>query len=138
MLGSGARRESTLRTDQDHALVLAGDLPLGASTWFAALADRLTTTLEGCGLPRCRGGVMATNPAWRAPLGAWQDRFVGWIEQPEEDALLEATFFDFRRFTASCTPSRRCGGSSGERPATAGSSDAWPRRPSGAGWRRGS
>lgn len=78
--------------------MLAGDLPLGASTWFAALADRLTTTLEGCGLPRCRGGVMATNPAWRAPLGAWQDRFVGWIEQPEEDALLEAaTFFDFRQ-----------------------------------------
>jgi CBS domain-containing protein len=98
LLGSGARRESTLRTDQDHALVLADDPPSGADAWFAALTERLATTLERCGLPRCPGDVMATNPTWRVPLGAWQDRFVRWIEQPDEDALLEAaTFFDFRQ-----------------------------------------
>jgi CBS domain-containing protein len=98
VLGSGARRESTLRTDQDHALVLADDPPSGASDWFVALAERLATTLERCGLPRCPGDVMATNPTWRVPLGAWQDRFVRWIEQPDEEALLSvAIFFDFRQ-----------------------------------------
>jgi CBS domain-containing protein len=98
VLGSGARRESTLRTDQDHALVLADASRSGAGDWFAALAERLATTLERCGLPRCPGDVMATNPTWRVPLGAWQDQFVRWIEQPDEEALLEAaTFFDFRR-----------------------------------------
>jgi CBS domain-containing protein len=98
VLGSGARQESTLRTDQDHALVLADDPPPGAGDWFAALAERLAATLERCGLPRCPGDVMATNPAWRVPFGVWQDRFVRWIEEPEEDALLDAAiFFDFRQ-----------------------------------------
>jgi CBS domain-containing protein len=98
VLGSGARRESTLRTDQDHALVLADEPPSGAGDWFAALAERLAATLERCGLPRCPGDVMATNPTWRVPLGAWQDRCIRWIEQPDEEALLEAaTFFDFRQ-----------------------------------------
>src|SRR5512132_1877733 len=45
VLGSGARRESTLRTDQDHALVLADDPPAGADGWFAALAEYLAVTL---------------------------------------------------------------------------------------------
>jgi CBS domain-containing protein len=98
VLGSGARRESTLNTDQDHALVLADDPLPDADTWLAALAEQLGATLERCGLPRCPGDVMATNPARRVPLGAWQDQFARWIEQPEEDALLEATiFFDFRQ-----------------------------------------
>jgi CBS domain-containing protein len=99
-LGSGARWESTLRTDQDHALVLADDPPAGADAWFAALADRLAATLEDCGLPRCPGQVMATNPARRIPLRAWQDQFARWIEQPEEDALLAAAiYFDFRQLS---------------------------------------
>jgi CBS domain-containing protein len=98
ILGSGARREPTLRSDQDHALVLADDPPPDADAWFSALAERLAATLEGCGLPRCPGEVMATNPARRVPLGAWQDQFARWIEQPEEDALLEAAiYFDFRQ-----------------------------------------
>jgi CBS domain-containing protein len=98
VLGSGARREPTLRSDQDHALVLANDPPPGADAWFSALAERLVATLERCGLPRCPGDVMATNPARRVPLVAWQDQFARWIEQPEEEALLAAAiFFDFRQ-----------------------------------------
>ena len=98
VLGSGARRESTLRTDQDHALVLADDPPPGAGDWFAAMTERLAATLERCGLPRCPGGVMATDPARRVPLGDWLDQFASWIEQPEEEALLAAAiYFDFRQ-----------------------------------------
>jgi CBS domain-containing protein len=98
VLGSGARRESTLRTDQDHALVVADGAPPGADGWFAALADHLAATLERCGLVRCPGNIMATNPARRVPLGAWQEQFIRWIEEPEEDAVLTAaTYFDFRQ-----------------------------------------
>jgi CBS domain-containing protein len=98
VLGSGARREPTLRTDQDHALVLADDPPTGAGDWFAAMAEQLAATLERCGLPRCPGEVMATNPARRVPCRAWQDQFGSWIQEPEEEALLDAAiFFDFRQ-----------------------------------------
>jgi CBS domain-containing protein len=98
VLGSGARGESTLRTDQDHALVLADDPPVGADAWFAALAEHLTATLERCGLPRCPGNTMATNPERRVRRRAWQDLFADWIREPEEDALLAAAIcFDFRQ-----------------------------------------
>lgn len=98
VLGSGARQESTLQTDQDHALVLADGAPPDAEAYFAELAEYLTATLERCGLPRCPGDVMATNPAWRQPVGAWRARFTHWIEEPEEQALLEAgVFFDYRQ-----------------------------------------
>jgi CBS domain-containing protein len=98
VLGSGARRENTLRTDQDHALVVAdGALPV-ADGWFAALAEHLAAALEQCGLVRCPGDVMATNPARRVPLGAWQEQFTRWMEAPDEDAVLAAaTYFDFRQ-----------------------------------------
>jgi CBS domain-containing protein len=98
VLGSGARGEPTLRSDQDHALVLADDPPADAEEWFANLAEHLAATLERCGLPRCPGGVMATNPARRVPRRAWQRRFAGWIQEPDEDALLDAAiYFDFRQ-----------------------------------------
>ena len=98
VLGSGGRQESTLRTDQDHALVVADRAPPGADGWFATLAEHLAATLEQCGLVRCPGDIMATNPARRVPLRAWQEQFIRWIEQPEEDAVLAAaTYFDFRQ-----------------------------------------
>jgi CBS domain-containing protein len=98
VLGSGARREPTLRTDQDHAIVLDDNPPTGAGEWFAALAEHLAATLEHYGLPRCPGGTMATNPARRVPQRAWQDLFGTWIEEPEETALLDAAVcFDFRQ-----------------------------------------
>jgi len=98
VLGSGGRQESTLRTDQDHALVVADDAPPGADDWFAALAQHLAAILEQCGLVRCPGDIMATNPARRVPLGAWQEQFIRWIQEPEEDAVLAAaTYLDFRQ-----------------------------------------
>jgi CBS domain-containing protein len=98
VLGSGARGEPTLGSDQDHALVLADDPPAGAEAWFTGLAEHLAATLEGCGLPRCPGGVMATNPARRLPCRAWQQQFGRWIQEPEEEALLDAAIcFDFRQ-----------------------------------------
>jgi CBS domain-containing protein len=78
--------------------VLADNPPADAGEWFAGLAEQLAATLERCGLARCPGDVMATNPARRLPRRAWQQQFSSWIQEPEEEALLEAAiFFDFRQ-----------------------------------------
>lgn len=68
-LGSQARREQGLITDQDHTLFYAEG---GAvhDAWFADLADRVVTTLEACGIPRCPSGVMASEAKWRAETRA--------------------------------------------------------------------
>ena len=99
VLGSGARRESTLHTDQDHALALADDPPPGAGAWFAAMAKRLAATLEGCGLPL----PPATSWPPTRPAEVTLRGLAGPVRPmdraaEEEDALLEAAIlFDFRQ-----------------------------------------
>ncbi|MFH4410314.1 DUF294 nucleotidyltransferase-like domain-containing protein, partial [Acinetobacter baumannii] len=68
-LGSAARQEQALRTDQDHAIAFEGDAAAGP--WLAKLAELVTVGLEAGGIPRCRADVMATNAALRLPLDAW-------------------------------------------------------------------
>lgn len=95
--GSQARREQTLHTDQDTGLVIADGADPDAMAWFTELATRVTDGLERCGYPRCRGGVMASEPAWRRDVTDWRQRYAGWIEQPSEKALLDAEIaFDVR------------------------------------------
>lgn len=97
VLGSAGRYEQTLRTDQDNALVYADDAPPEAVAYFTRLAELMVERLVACGFPRCPGDIMATNPRWCQPLGRWQRTFAGWIETPDEEALLRsAIFFDFR------------------------------------------
>ncbi len=72
-LGSEARHEQSLVTDQDHALVFAAsNAPTGeADTYFERLARQVTDGLVEAGIPRCRGGVMAESDAWRADRETW-------------------------------------------------------------------
>jgi CBS domain-containing protein len=98
VLGSHARLEATIHTDQDHAIALADDAGPDAEAWAAALAEEVVAGLERCGFPRCPGGIMASNPRWRVPLPTWERYFRGWIEEPDEEALAGTTiFFDFRQ-----------------------------------------
>lgn len=96
-LGSQARGEHGLGSDQDHVLVLDDAVSADHDGYFAALADRVVAGLELCGFPRCTGGVMASNPRWRQTVGAWRAEFHNWIAEPEADAVLHAQiFFDAR------------------------------------------
>jgi CBS domain-containing protein len=98
VLGSEGRLEQTLRTDQDNALAYADDAPPAAAAYFAALAERVVNAMVECGFPRCPGDIMATNPQWRQPIGAWQGYFRRWVSVPDEEALMRAAiFFDFRQ-----------------------------------------
>jgi CBS domain-containing protein len=98
VLGSHARLEATLHTDQDHAIALADGAGPDAQAWAAALAEEAVASLERCGFPRCPGGIMASNPRWRVPLSAWEGYFRGWMEDADEQALADTTiFFDLRQ-----------------------------------------
>jgi CBS domain-containing protein len=76
-LGSAARHEQALLTDQDHALIFQSkDISAAdADRYFEALARRVTDGLEAAGVPRCRGGVMAESAAWRGDRAKWTETF---------------------------------------------------------------
>jgi CBS domain-containing protein len=96
--GSEGRIEQTLATDQDNGVVIADAVDSPAfRARLLACASRVNDTLDACGYPLCEGGIMARNPDRCQPLAVWRDRFSGWIEHPDEQALLGASIcFDFR------------------------------------------
>ncbi|HET6790018.1 MAG TPA: putative nucleotidyltransferase substrate binding domain-containing protein [Actinomycetota bacterium] len=99
-LGSQARHEQALGTDQDHALAfdLGEDASDEAATFFALLAHRVTDSLEAGGIPRCRGRVMAENPAWRRSLTGWAGEFRRWMTDPSvEGRTFTSIALDYRR-----------------------------------------
>lgn len=115
-LGSLARHEQALGSDQDHAFILSDEARPEHDEYFAQLASFLTDALEACGFPRCKGGVMATN--WRQPLAAWTTTFSGWLASPTAKAVLNSSiFFDLRPihgdFDLAETLLRRVRGSAG-------------------------
>jgi len=95
-LGSEGRGEQTIATDQDNAIVFES----ADSTAKAKLLDfarAINATLDACGFPLCRGGIMAGNPQNCLPLEEWRIRFASWVRAPTPQALLDASiFFDFR------------------------------------------
>ncbi|MGE5227470.1 MAG: putative nucleotidyltransferase substrate binding domain-containing protein, partial [Planctomycetaceae bacterium] len=97
-LGSGARHEQALGTDQDHALAYGAGAAEAVEPYFAALAVFVTDGLADAGVPRCRGDAMAVHPTMRRSLEEWDARFRGWMDQPDVDAsILSSIGFDFRR-----------------------------------------
>ncbi|MDX9701158.1 MAG: DUF294 nucleotidyltransferase-like domain-containing protein [Rhodocyclaceae bacterium] len=95
-LGSMARQEQLIVTDQDNALILDNRFdPATHDTYFAALAQFVSDGLARCGYSYCTGGVMASNPKWRQPLHVWERYFKDWITRPTPQSLLDSgIFFD--------------------------------------------
>lgn len=98
--GSQARREQTLHSDQDHGLLLSDELDADGHAWWQRTAEWVVEGLESCGYPRCNGGVMAINDAWRHDVSRWRTAFGDWIERPSEKHLMDSTIaFDLRTVT---------------------------------------
>jgi CBS domain-containing protein len=99
-LGSEARHEQALATDQDHALAFepgSGTLE-EADAYFAQLAERVTDGLGSGGIARCRGNVMAVNPAWRRTSAGWAVEFRRWMSDPSwEGRTFTSIALDYRR-----------------------------------------
>ena len=100
VMGSEGRKEQTLKTDQDNAIVIE-DVPKNSRDeimkYFLSFAEKVCTWLDEAGYDFCKGGVMAQNPQWCQPLARWKKYFTQWIHTAEPEALLQASiFFDFR------------------------------------------
>jgi signal-transduction protein with cAMP-binding, CBS, and nucleotidyltransferase domain len=99
-LGSEARLEQALSTDQDHALAYD---PLSRSTeeidpFFGFLAEQVTLGLEAAGIPRCRGDAMAITRGLRRSVEDWREAYRGWMSDPGvQGSILTSITFDFRR-----------------------------------------
>ncbi|MBN1108703.1 MAG: PAS domain-containing protein, partial [Bacteroidales bacterium] len=98
--GSAGRREQTLLTDQDNAIIFE-DVhdEVFDETWrfFISLGEKINKVLDIAGYRLCTGGNMAGNPEWCQPLAAWKRYFTRWINEPGPDEILKTSvFFDFR------------------------------------------
>jgi signal-transduction protein with cAMP-binding, CBS, and nucleotidyltransferase domain len=91
VLGSAARSESLLSLDQDNALIHAGEPADDA--WFAEFGAALAELLDEAGLPRCKGGVMASNAQWRGTQSEWRERVAGWLSRARSRDLLNVDIF---------------------------------------------
>jgi CBS domain-containing protein len=99
-LGSEGRREQTLRTDQDNALVYADPTAATrsrAERYFQELAARAVAGLIRLGYPRCPADAMASNPKWCQPLAVWRGYFDEWAHVTTPRNLMDASIYlDFR------------------------------------------
>lgn len=96
-LGSRARLEQALGSDQDNALILSDDARPEHADYFRDLANFVVDGLVTCGYPRCPGDVMATNDRWRVSVGQWKAYVRQWLQAPTPEAVLQASiFFDMR------------------------------------------
>ncbi len=96
-MGSDARGEQVVRTDQDNALIYADPMAgqkEAAQTYFKALAHEVTHGLDQFGFTLCQGDVMATNPDWCRPLSQWLSALDDWVGSTDSNAVA------MRRFTA--------------------------------------
>lgn len=99
-MGSEGRREETLYTDQDNAIIYE-DVPVERAptvkAYFNGLGEKVCRSLDYIGYSFCKGNVMAMNPRWCCPVSEWEEYFTRWITSPEPQSLLDASiFFDFR------------------------------------------
>lgn len=93
-LGSMARDEQLIYTDQDNALVLDDRyLEEEHGSYFEQLARFVSDGLAACGYSYCDGDIMATNPKWRMTRSAWKAHFSQWIDDPNPQALLNGSIF---------------------------------------------
>ncbi|MEH6579586.1 MAG: DUF294 nucleotidyltransferase-like domain-containing protein [Amphritea sp.] len=93
-LGSMARDEQLIITDQDNALILDNSFDASLhGEYFAALAAFVSDGLAECGYKYCTGDIMATNPRWRKTRREWEQCFSDWIDNPDPEALLHCSIF---------------------------------------------
>jgi CBS domain-containing protein len=99
-LGSAARREFTLASDQDNALAYATpDVGQEAAVdaYFEQLGADVNDGLARCGIGVDNNGVLACKRLWRMSKPDWVRTFEECLEQPDESHLIRATVaFDFR------------------------------------------
>jgi CBS domain-containing protein len=97
-LGSTARREATLASDQDNAMAYADPGGPEVDGLHAAVAADVNAGLAAAGLGADPAEVLARNRQWRMSTGEWSQVFREVLEQPDRSRLTRAAVaFDFRQ-----------------------------------------
>lgn len=99
-LGSEGRKEESLFTDQDNAIIyenVSVEKEELTAQYFGALSYKVCNNLDFIGYSFCKGNIMAKNRQWCQPLKVWEAYFDTWLRAPEPQNLLDASiFFDLR------------------------------------------
>ncbi|WP_434362283.1 DUF294 nucleotidyltransferase-like domain-containing protein [Parasalinivibrio latis] len=93
-LGSMARDEQLIVTDQDNAIILDDEYDeTQHGDYFRKLSYFVSDGLAACGYAYCKGKIMATNPRWRMTRSQWEACFADWIDKPNPESLLNSSIF---------------------------------------------
>lgn len=100
VLGSEGRKEQTLKTDQDNAIIYedkANEQREMVREYFLDFAKTVSDKLNEIGFDYCQGGFMASNPKWTHSLSHWKNNYAGWFKESSMETVLSyGTFFDCR------------------------------------------
>jgi CBS domain-containing protein len=96
-LGSVARWELTLASDQDNALAYADPADPEVDTYFERVAKDVNAGLARAGFGADVSGVVAQNGLWRMSEQRWVETFQDCLDSPDRSHLVRAAVaFDFR------------------------------------------
>ncbi len=99
-LGSEGRKEQTIATDQDNAIIFedVGENNVQKiKNYFLTFAETINNHLAHVGYELCTGEIMAKNPKYTLSLSDWKKQFTSWINTPQPQNIIDtAVFFDFR------------------------------------------
>lgn len=100
VLGSEGRREQTLLTDQDNAIIYedkANEQREAVRTYFLEFARLVSERLNSIGFSFCEGGLMALNPKWTHSLSHWKRNYSTWMNESNQETVMKfSAFFDCR------------------------------------------
>lgn len=100
VLGSEGRKEQTLKTDQDNAIIYedkGNEHRDEVREYFLQMATQVSDHLNTIGFSYCTGGYMAQNPKWTHSLSHWKKNYESWMNESVPETVMQiATFFDCR------------------------------------------
>jgi len=100
VLGSEGRKEQTLKTDQDNAIIYedkANEHREAVREYFLQFAHTVSERLNHIGFSYCTGGFMAQNPKWTHSLSHWKRNYEQWMQESVPETVVSfSTFFDCR------------------------------------------
>ncbi|SEN50189.1 CBS domain-containing protein [bacterium A37T11] len=100
VLGSEGRKEQTLKTDQDNAIIYedrANEHREEVRKWFLGFAENVSDRLNSIGFVYCTGGFMAKNPVYTHSLSHWKKNYQNWMDEALPETVIKfSTFFDCR------------------------------------------
>lgn len=99
-LGSAARYEQTLRTDQDNAILYADTEPQmreAVDAYFRKFAEIVIEGLEACGFARCPENISPVHDQWRKSHSGWLQWVKKWSKTllPQDNRMM-AILLDMR------------------------------------------